>query len=238
MMFRRRSEGLAAYRAAGRPAASAPWREAGWCAVDLELTGLDPRRDEIVALGAVPIEDGRVLLGEAVYTLARPGERPSHGAVVTHKLRFADLIDAPPVDEAVELLLRALAGRVPVFHTAVVERSFLGPLLLRRRVRLPAAADTEALGRLWVAKRGDADGDADGDGEEPSFMPLARLARELGQEAEPPHHALGDAVTTAQAFIALAAHLDRAEPQTVGSLVRASQPRRAAGSGARRFAPG
>jgi DNA polymerase-3 subunit epsilon len=209
---------------------AARWREAGWCAVDLELTGLDPRRDQIVALGAVPIEEGRVLLGEAVYTLAKPDERPSHGAVVTHKLRFADLIDAPPVEAAVELLLRALAGRVPVFHTAVVERSFLAPLLLRRRVRLPLAADTEALGRLWMAKRDD--------GAEPSFMPLARLARELGQEAEPPHHALGDAVTTAQAFIALAAHLDGLEPQTVGSLVRASQPRRGLASGARRFAPG
>jgi DNA polymerase-3 subunit epsilon len=229
MKLRRRSEGLVAYRAAGRPTATTPWRESGWCAVDLELTGLDPRRDEIVALGAVPIEDGRVLLGEASYTLAKPGERPSHGAVLTHKLRFADLIDAPPVDEAVELLLNALAGRVPVFHTAVVERSFLGPLLLRRRLRLPAAADTEALGRLWASKRS---------GTEPNFMPLARLARDLGQQAEPPHHALGDAVTTAQAFIALAAHLDAFEPQTVGSLVRASQPRRTAPTAARRFAPG
>lgn len=229
MRLRRHSEGLAAYRAARRPSPEAPWREVGWCAVDLELTGLDPRRDEIVALGAVPIEDGRVLLGQASYTLARPGERPSHGAVLTHKLRFADLIDAPPVDDAVELLLHALAGRVPVFHTAVVERSFLGPLLLRRRVRLPAAADTEALGRLWMTQR---------DGDRPNFVPLARLARELGQAAEPPHHALGDAVTTAQAFIALAAHLDAASPQTVGSLVQASQPRRSVAEGTRRFAPG
>jgi DNA polymerase-3 subunit epsilon len=219
---------MAAYRAAARPDPSTPWREAGWCAVDLELTGLNPRRNEIIALGAVPIEDGRVLLGEAVYTLARPGERPEHGAVLTHKLRFADLIDAPPVDAAVEMLLHALAGRVPVFHTAIVERSFLGPLLLRRRIRLPAAADTEVLGRVWVAQRDHV--------EEPNFMPLSRLTRELGQVAEPPHHALGDAVTTAQAFIALATHLDAASPQTVSSLIRLSD--RSMRGGARRFAPG
>jgi DNA polymerase-3 subunit epsilon len=229
MRLRRRSGGgaAAAFRAAGRPPGSTPWREAGWCAVDLELTGLDPRRNEIIALGAVPIEQGRVLLGEARYTLAKPATRPDHGAVLTHKLRFADLIDAPPVDEAVELLLQALAGRVPVFHTAVVERSFLGPLLMRRRLRLPAAADTEVLGRVWLAQREDV--------ERPHFLPLARLTRELGMEAEPPHHALGDAVTTAQAFIALAAHLDVAEPQTVQSLVRASERRKS--GGARRLAP-
>jgi DNA polymerase-3 subunit epsilon len=228
MKLRRRSEAVTAYRAVARPDSSTHWRDAGWCAVDLELTGLDPRRSEIIALGAVPIEDGRVLLGEAAYTLARPGERPEHGAVLTHKLRFDDLIDAPPVNEAVDLLLRSLAGRVPVFHTAVVERSFLGPLLLRRLIRLPAAADTEVLGRVWVARRDHT--------EEPNFMPLARLARELGQEAEPPHHALGDAVTTAQAFIALATHLDADSPQTVSSLVRLSD--RSGHGGARRFAPG
>jgi DNA polymerase-3 subunit epsilon len=219
--------GVAAFRAAGRPSGSSPWKQASWCAVDLELTGLDPRRNEIVALGAVPIEDGRVLLGEARYTLAKPGARPDHGAVLTHKLRLADLIDAPPVDDAVELLLKSLAGRVPVFHTAAVERSFLAPLLLRRRLRLPAAADTEVLGRLWLGRRGGA--------EALNHLPLARLSEELGMQAEPPHHALGDALTTAQAFIALAGHLDAAEPQTVSSLVRASERGR---GGAGRFAPG
>jgi DNA polymerase-3 subunit epsilon len=50
-------------------------------------------------------------------------------------------------------------------------------------------------------------------------LPLTGLAQQLGQRAEPPHHALGDALTTAQAFIALATHLDRVRPQTVGTLL-------------------
>jgi DNA polymerase III epsilon subunit-like protein len=51
-------------------------------------------------------------------------------------------------------------------------------------------------------------------------LSLGRLAELLGQPAEDPHHALGDALTTAKAFIALASHLDAAEPQTVASLQR------------------
>ena len=49
-------------------------------------------------------------------------------------------------------------------------------------------------------------------------LSLARLATVLGQPAEDPHHALGDALTTAKAFIALASHLDVVSPQSVGSL--------------------
>jgi DNA polymerase-3 subunit epsilon len=191
-----------------------PWREARWCAVDLELTGLDARADEIIAIGAVPIEDGRLLLGQAMYTLARPDRPPKRAAVLIHKLRLADLAGAPALPEAIDELLDVLAGRVPVFHTAIVERTFLGRELRRRHVRLPPDADTEVLGRLWLRGR---------DGVAPAGISLARLAQALGQPGEDPHHALGDALTTAKAFIALATHLSSAGPQTVGSLQRAEQ---------------
>jgi DNA polymerase-3 subunit epsilon len=192
----------------GLPAADTPWRAAGWCVVDLELTGLE-RSDEIIAIGAIPVLEGAVALGEAMYTLASPDRAPAHGAVLVHKLRSADLADAPPLSEAVDQLLRMLAGRVPVFHTAIVERTFLGRELRRRGVRLPAEADTEALGRLWLRER---------DGVAPAGLSLARLCSLLGVPGETPHHALGDALTTAKVFIALAGHLDARTPQTVGSL--------------------
>lgn len=202
----------AVFKDAGRPSDTAPWREARWCAIDLELTGLDPRHHDIIALGAVAIEEGRVALGSACYTLVRPTHAPKHDAVLVHKLRLADLVDAPSIDYAVDLLLEALAGRVPVFHTAAIERAFLTPLLASRRVRLPASVDTGVLGRVWQRER---------DGQTSPGISLARLSDLLGLPAEPPHHALGDAVTTAQAFVALASHLDRSSPQTVASLVHA-----------------
>lgn len=193
----------------GLPDPDTPWRAAGWCVVDLELTGLQ-RSDEIIAIGAVPVLGGAIALGEAMYALARSDRAPAHGAVLVHKLRSADLASAPPLSAAVDQLLSMLAGRVPVFHTALVERTFLGRELRRRRVRLPAEADTEALGRLWLRER---------DGVVPAGLSLAGLCRVLGVPGETPHHALGDALTTAKAFIALASHLDVARgPQTVGSL--------------------
>jgi DNA polymerase-3 subunit epsilon len=204
-----------AFRDAGTPSGSEPWRQAAWCAVDLELTGLDPRHHEVIALGAAPIQEGRVVLGSARYTLVRPTHPPKHDAVLVHGLRLADLVDAPPIEDAVDLLLGALAGGVPVFHTAGVEQAFLTPLLANRHVCLPPAADTEVLGRLWLRER---------DGQAPLGLALSRLSQLLGLPGETPHHALGDAVTTAQAFIAVASHLDEVSPQTVASLVHA-EPR-------------
>jgi DNA polymerase-3 subunit epsilon len=203
-----------------------PWRQAQWCAIDLELTGLQ-RSDEIIAIGAVPIRDGALILGEALYTLARPERPPKYASVLVHKLRSADLREAPPLDEAIDQLLETLKGRVPVFHTAMVERAFLGKELRRRHLRLPEDVDTEVLGRLWLRHR---------DGTAPGGLPLARLAAALGQPGEDPHHALGDALTTGKAFIALASHLDAETPQTVGSLQTAE--RELGGGGMRRFGPG
>ena len=125
-------------------------------------------------------------------------------------------------------MLELLAGRVPVFHTAAIERSFLERQFARRRVRLPAGRGHRGAGAGVAAppRRGP----------RPRGSRSERLAGVLGQPAETPHHALGDALTTAKAFIALASMLDTVAPQTVGSLVAASRP--APSAALRRFGPG
>jgi DNA polymerase-3 subunit epsilon len=229
MRLRRAPEGPAAeaFVSAGRPGDAVPWRDASWCALDLEMTGLNPRTDEIIAIGAVPIEQGRIVLGGSLYTLVRASKRSQHGAVLVHKLRLADVADAPSLEEAIDRVLGLMTGRVPVFHAAAIEAGFLARPFGCRHVRLPAAADTEALGRRWLAAR---DGSAPAPG-----ISLGWLADVLGQPAETPHHALGDALTTAKAFLALASLLDKAQPQTVGSLLAAGAEDRPLSG--RRFGP-
>ena len=218
-LLTQRHGAAAAFASAPRPARRTPWREAKWCALDLELTGLNPTRDVIIAVGAVPIEEGRLLLGQSIYTLVRTSKRSEHDAVLLHKLRVADLADAPSLEEAIDLILESLSGRVPVFHTTAVERSFLAPRFAERGVRLPPAVDTEVLGRLLLRER---------DSVAVPRLPLGKLASMLSLPTGPPHHALGDALTTGAAFIALAASLDAVHPQTVGSLVHAEERLRGA----------
>lgn len=188
-----------------------PWREGRYCVVDLELTGLDPRRDEILSFGAVTVERGRAQVGGALEGRRRPTRGVPGSSAVVHGLRTVDLADAPSGPEALAPLAEALAGRVLVAHDLRVEVPFLraawprGPL----RWRGPAL-DTLVLVRLlareegWRAPEG-----------------LGEVARALGLEAHQAHDALGDALTTAEVFLCVATRLDRRHPESLGSLLRA-----------------
>ena len=203
-----------AYPERGANRGRTPWRLAHFCVVDLELSGLDPKHDEIISFAAVPIDAGRVVAGNAVYGLSRNTRALPEESVLVHGIRTVDLAGAPPLDEAIEPLLTTMVGRVLVAHAAWIERSFLAPVLRRHGMRLRGPIlDTRDLGALLASERG-----------VPSAASsLTALARSLGLPAHRPHHALGDALTTAQVFIALATLLDGYAPQTVRTLSLARQ---------------
>jgi DNA polymerase-3 subunit epsilon len=201
------------YARAKLPRRRTHWRAARWCALDFELTGLDPKADEIISFGAIPIENGRVRLGEAISGLVRPEREIGEASIRVHGIRASEVARAPVLSAALLPLLDTLAGRIVVAHAASIERAFLSRALrpLGLKLRGPIV-DTEALGRVWLQDR---------DGQSPHQVALAMLAGELGLPAERPHDALGDALTTAQVFIALATHLDADRRETVASLARA-----------------
>jgi DNA polymerase III subunit epsilon len=210
-----RGPGATAYARARLPSGRAPWRDAVYCAVDLELSGLDPKRHEIVSFGAVPIEDGRVQLGAAVHGRARPLRSMSESSIRIHGMRPADLAESPSLDLAIDQLLAAMAGRIPVVHVAAVERGFLRPALRGQGVRLRGPmVDTSVLGLVWLHER---------DGGGPRRVSLEELTAALGLPSHHPHDAVGDALTTAQAFVALAMHLDARRAETVRRLSTAGR---------------
>jgi DNA polymerase-3 subunit epsilon len=208
-----------AYMEAALPDPGSPWREVRFSVVDLETTGLDSFSDEIISFATVTVSEGKVRLDDARYELVRPHRMPDAETIRIHGLREADLSDAPPLSELIDGLLDALTGRALVAHVAGVEHGFLDAALRTHGLELRnPLVDTARLdGELRRLRR------------EPSSdqepIGLSDLARTLGLPVHRPHHADGDALTTAQAFIALATHLDAIEPQTVGSLTRASGTR-------------
>jgi DNA polymerase-3 subunit epsilon len=208
------SAAAAKYAQAAVAMGKTPWRSAHFCVVDLELSGLDPCSDEIVSFAAVPIDSGRVIVGSTLYGLCRPTRQLPEQSVLVHGIRMVDLAEAPPFDEAIQPLVVAMTGRVMVVHVAWVEQSFLGRALARQGIRLrEPVLDTYELGRLLALER-----------KAPSApRALDELARSLTLPVHRQHHALGDALTTAQVFIALATHLDEFTPETVRSLAHAKQ---------------
>jgi DNA polymerase III subunit epsilon len=179
---------------------SRSWRGARFLVVDVETTGLDPERDEIVSFAALPIDEGRVLTAAGVGGLVHPDTPPAPSSVEIHGLRAADLAAAPAGAEALHPLAAAIRGRTPVAHAAWVERAFLKKPLGVLGTRMPRRmVDTALLWRLLCIQRGDGD---------PGWCALSTVAEALGLPAHRPHVAAGDALTTAQAFLALATHLE------------------------------
>lgn len=203
----------AAYAETPPPDPSTPWREADFCVVDFETTGLDPAAHEIISFAALHIARGRLRLDDARYQLIRPRRMPGRETILIHGLRSAELVDAPPVAEALDGLLEALTGRAIVAHVASIEEGFLGAALRDSGIRLiNPIVDTAALAAELFRLRA-----------RPGPLDLGELAHTLGLPVHRPHEADGDALTTAQVFLALAAHLDQFSPQTVGSMERLSR---------------
>jgi DNA polymerase III subunit epsilon len=168
--------------------------------VDVETTGLDLKRDAIASYGAVVIRDGRIVVAENTYGLVCPNCEITAESIAVHTLRRADVADAPPLSQAVTVLDTLLRSRVLVAHAAWIERAFLTRAFAEHGTRLRSPTiDTAALARAaGIAPRIGRN--------EPD---LEWLAGAVGLPAVAPHHALGDAITTAQVFLALTARLDR-----------------------------
>jgi DNA polymerase III subunit epsilon len=117
-------------------------------AVDLETTGLDLRRDHVLAIGWLPVMARRVVLAGAREVMVRlpPGVDVGESATV-HRLTDDAVAAAPTLVGVLPDLLAALQGRVLLAHHAPIELGFLKRVAQEAYdVRLPlTAVDTMAL---------------------------------------------------------------------------------------------
>ncbi|ALM53434.1 3'-5' exonuclease [Halomonas huangheensis] len=102
-----------------------PVAEAPLMALDLETTGLDPRRDEIVSIGIVPFSLSRIRVSERRYWVVRPRRSLSAKSVTFHRITHADIEGAPRIEEVLDEVFKALSGHLLVVHYRHIERAFL-----------------------------------------------------------------------------------------------------------------
>ena len=176
----------------------ANWRSIDYCAIDVETTGLNLKEDEVISLGATQIHKGRISVENNFYREVRPHRSPSIPSVHIHGLRGIDLESIASIESVIPEFVAQVGGRVLIAHAAWVEYGFL-----KRHIRgltfSKQMIDTAALARAL--------GYASGvNGHEPS---LEFLARRIHLPVYAPHNALGDALTTAVVFLALATELER-----------------------------
>jgi DNA polymerase-3 subunit epsilon len=191
------------------------WRDAAFAVVDVETTGLDAAVHEVLSIGVVDVVRGRVQVSTAYYREVRPQVAPSSDNVVIHGIRPVDAAAAADPDATAADVMARLQGRVLVAHVAWVEKGFLGRWLGPHGWQVPDdVIDTDVLTRVHLARGG-----------RPAMrehVGLGAAAGLFGLPEERRHHALGDALTTAQLLLALASAWPGGEP-TVRDLATADR---------------
>lgn len=188
---------------------SVGWRDADYLVIDLETTGLDLKRDAIISWGAAAIRGGRIIVSDNRYGLACPDSDISPQSIAVHTIRRVDVADAPAPHELARTLSELMAGRIVIAHSAWIERAFLDNAFRRIGERMHAPMiDTAAMCRVL--------------GLDPDPIADPRLewaANKIGVPVVAPHHAMGDATTTAHVFLAAACMLEPRGYTTVQSFI-------------------
>ena len=94
-----------------------------YTALDLETTGLDPKRDKIIEIGAVKVRDGKV--AERFQSFVDPGRALEEHVRELTGIGNGMLEGAPDMGELLEPLLAFLGDDVLVEHRILFDYSFV-----------------------------------------------------------------------------------------------------------------
>lgn len=169
--------------------------------VDLELTGLDVKQNQIIAIGWTLIDHGKIQLGSNRHILINAQQSVGASAAI-HELTDSEIANGIPIEEGLQALFESARKRVWLFHHARLDVAFLQQACLAwAAVRPPMVVLDTMQMELALRKRRDlpvSHGD----------LQLGRLRRSYKLPRYTSHHALIDAGATAELLLAIASRME------------------------------
>lgn len=100
---------------------------------DCETTGLNPKTDDIISIGAVLIKNNKILTSQRFEKLIKPNTSLQSEAIKIHHIRKKDLQNAKEADEVIGEFLefiknRTLVGYYLEFDVAMINKHILPKL--------------------------------------------------------------------------------------------------------------
>ena len=175
------------------------WDKLNYLVLDLEFTSLNPQQGDIISLGWVKIIDGAVELNTCKYTLVKCLTTFNDSASI-HGLRHCDLNDGIEISSAIDQLLLDLQGCILVFHHSPLDLAYLNKYLIKfhnSRLIYPYI-DTLALEKKkWYLRQ---------DHIPKGALSLNNCRAQYNLSKHTAHHALEDAIATAELLLAHIQH--------------------------------
>ncbi|PSW16908.1 3'-5' exonuclease [Photobacterium sanctipauli] len=181
------------------PSGDTPLKDVEFVALDFETTGLDPKKDEIISIGIVPFTMKRIRCRDSAQWFVNPHRPLEEESVIIHGITDSEVENAPDLLKILEKVLDSLAGKIVVVHYKNIEREFMNQALqtrLNEGIHFPVI-DTLAI-ESAIQQR-----DFGGfinrlKGNRPGSVRLGRSRQRYGLPAYQPHHAVTDALATAE----------------------------------------
>lgn len=82
-----------------------------YVSLDCETSGLNPKKDEILSIGAVKIKDNKVLMRETFNIYVKPSKKIDAESIKIHRIRPIDLENAIEPQKAIYDLLNFIGSR-------------------------------------------------------------------------------------------------------------------------------
>ena len=204
---------LADYLATPFPDSRSDCREIEIVALDLETTGLDPRKDVILSIGLVHIDHFSVKLDTAWHSIVRIDRAIPGESAVIHQITDDQSAAGAPIEELLPELLGRLAGKPMLVHYSAIEQNFIDTVC-RRLYGAPFVIpiiDTLEIGQRVFERRNHLIQSGD--------LRLFNLRPRYNLPQYKAHNALSDALATAELFLAMAEHLYPDRPCPVGEFL-------------------
>lgn len=127
--------------------------EAKFCAIDIETTGLNPDKDEIISVSAIPIFQMRIQVSNTFYTLIKP-MKYKIDAMKYHGISQEDLTDAPVFAAVADAILNVLDG-ILVGHSVDFDFHFLKNSFKKCRAKFKRECLDIATIERWLRQKYD-----------------------------------------------------------------------------------
>ncbi len=163
---------------------------------DCETTGLDPKVDDIISIGAVKIKENKILMSQKFERFVKPEKKLDATSIQIHQIRTCDLAHGEDIDDVIKDFL-AFIGSSPLvgyyleFDMAMVNKYIkprIGINLPNKQYEVSAIYHDKKIQRI---PQGHID------------LRFNTIMEDLNLPFMAKHDALNDAVMTAMIFIKL-----------------------------------
>lgn len=115
--------------------------------IDLETTGLSPKYEKIIELGAAKIRDGKV--ADTYSKFINPGKSLSERIVELTGIKEEDVLYAPYIEEVLEEFLKFLGDDILLGHNLIFDFSFIKKAAVNQKL----AVEKQGIDTLKISRR-------------------------------------------------------------------------------------